>query len=269
MWHALARLWGHRVLIQTLVVRELKARYRGSMLGFLWTFVHPLMLLGVYTFVFTYVFHPMQEGPATSPYALYLFCGLLPWTWFASSLAEGANSLLMGGNLIKKIIFPAEVLPVVAVVSNGVNFVLGLPIYFLFWLIFKPEGLSWHVLWLPVVIAVQFVFSLGLGLFLAALTVHYRDVRDLLANVLTLWFFASPVIYSFNLLYEQNPDSLLPTLLQVNPMTHIIEGYHAAIFTGELIHWKRLGVTGLVAIAVFVAGYLFFDRLRDSFAEEV
>jgi ABC-type polysaccharide/polyol phosphate export permease len=268
MWHSLTRLLQHRVLIRTLVVRELKARYRGSALGFLWSFIHPLMLLAVYTFVFTFVFQPMR-GDDVDPYALYLFCGLLPWTWFSSALAEAANSLVSNGNLIKKIIFPAEVLPVVAVVSNGVNFVLGLPIYFLFWLIFKPEGLSWHVLWLPVVIAVQFVFSLGLGLFLSALTVHYRDVRDLLANVLTLWFFASPVIYSFNLLETQNPESMLPTLLQANPMTHIIEGYHAAIFTGELIHWKRLGVTGLVSVAVFVAGYLFFDRLRDSFAEEV
>lgn len=268
MWYSLTRLLQHRVLVRTLVVRELKARYRGSALGFLWSFIHPLMLLAVYTFVFTFVFQPMR-GPDVDPYALYLFCGLLPWTWFSSGLAEAANSLVSNGNLIKKIIFPAEVLPVVAIISNGVNFVLGLPIYFLFWLIFKPEGVSWHVLWLPAVIAVQFVFSLGLGLFFAALTVHYRDVRDLLANVLTLWFFASPVIYSFNLLTDQNPDSLLPSLLQLNPMTHIVEGYHAAIFTGELIHWKRLGVTGLVAIAIFFAGYLFFDRLRDSFAEEV
>jgi len=268
MWHSLSRLLQHRVLIQTLVVRELKARYRGSALGFLWSFIHPLMLLAVYTFVFTFVFQP-QRGDDVDPYALYLFCGLLPWTWFASALAEGANSLVANGNLIKKIIFPAEVLPVVAVVSNGVNFLLGLPIYLVFWLAYKPGGLSIHLLWLPVVFLVQFVFSLGLSLFLAALTVHYRDVRDLLANVLTLWFFASPVIYSFNLLTTQSPESMLPRLLQLNPMTHVIEGYHAAIFTGEMIHWRRLGVTGLVALAIFVLGYMFFDRLRDSFAEEV
>jgi ABC-type polysaccharide/polyol phosphate export permease len=268
MWHSLIRLLQHRVLIQTLVVRELKARYRGSALGFLWSFIHPLMLLGVYTFVFTFVFQPMR-GDDVNPYAIYLFGGLLAWTWFASAVAESANSLVANGNLIKKIIFPAEVLPIVSVLSNGINFLLGLPIYAAFWIAFKPEGLSLHILWLPVVVAVQFFFSLGLGFFFAALTVHYRDVRDLLTNVLTLWFFASPVIYSFNLIYDQNPGSIVPGLLQLNPMTHIIEGYHAAIFTGELIHWKRLGVTGLVALVVFFAGYYFFDRLRDSFAEEV
>lgn len=264
MWYSLIRLVQHRVLIQTLVVRELKARYRGSALGFLWTFIHPLMLLGVYTFVFMFVFKPAR-GDNVDPYALYLFCGLLPWTWFSSSLTEGANSLVANGNLIKKIIFPAEVLPVVAVLSNGVNFVLGLPIYLGFWLLFRPEGISLHILWLPLVILIQMVLSLGLVMFLSALTVHYRDVRDLLANVLTLWFFGSPIIYPLELI--EHPTAR--AVLEFNPMTHIIEGYHAAIFTGELIHWKRLGVTAIVALLVFVAGYYFFDRLRDSFAEEV
>lgn len=268
MWHSFQRLLRHRVLIQTLVMRELKARYRGSALGFLWSFVHPLMLLGVYTFVFMYVFQPAR-GDDVDPYALYLFCGLLPWTWFSSGLSDAANSIVANGNLVKKIIFPAEVLPVVSVVSSAVNFLLGLPIYVVFWAIFKPAGLSLYALWLPVVLLVQFFFTLGLGLFLSALTVHYRDVKDLLANALTLWFFASPVIYSFNLLYAQNPDSMVPKLLQLNPMTHIIEAYHAALFTGQLPHWRRLGLTGLVAVAIFVLGYMFFDRLRDSFAEEV
>ncbi len=267
MLHALRRVLDHRLLIQTLVMRELKARYRGSALGFLWSFIHPLMLLGVYSFVFTTIFTP-QRGDDTDPYALYLFCGLLPWTWFSSALAEANNAIVANGNLIKKIIFPAEILPIVSVLHNGVNFLLGLPIYFAFWLWYRPEGLSWHFFWLPLILLIQFVFTLGLSLFLAALTVHYRDVRDLLANVLTLWFFASPVIYSFSVLEDQGRD-LVVNVLQFNPMTHIIEGYHAAIFTGQLIQWKRLGVTGLVSLAVLILGYMFFDRLRDSFAEEV
>ena len=268
MWHSLSQLLRHRVLVQTLVQRELTARYRGSVLGFLWTFIHPLMLLGVYTFVFTYVIDPFR-GEGATPYALFLFCGLLPWTWFSSALAEGANSLLTGGNLIKKIIFPADVLPTVSVLHNGVNFVLGLPIYFAFWVIFKPEGITIHLLWLPLVIIVQFVFTLGLALFLAALTVHYRDVKDLLANILTLWFFGSPVIYSYTHLAETKPDGLGTRLLELNPMTHIIEAYHTSMFTGEMLHWRRFGVTAIVAVLTFVVGYYFFDRLRDSFAEEV
>jgi len=175
----------------------------------------------------------------------------------------------MGGNLIKKIIFPAEVLPTVSVLHNGVNFVLGLPIYFAFWLWFKPEGISIHLLWLPLVILVQGLFTLGLAFFLAALTVHYRDVKDLLTNVLTLWFFGSPVIYSYTHLAETKPDGLGTRLLELNPMTHIIEAYHTSMFNGEMLHWRRFGVTAIVAVVVFVLGYYFFDRLRDSFAEEV
>jgi len=264
MWQSLGSLYRYRVLIHTLVVRELKARYRGSALGFLWSFINPLMLLAVYTFVFMFIFDP-GRGDDIDPYALYLFCGLLPWTWFSTALMNASNSLLVNGNLIKKIIFPAEVLPTVSVLADGVNFLLGLPIYFVFWLWFRPSGLSWHILWLPLVVFIQLIFTLGLGYFVAALTTHYRDVKDLLLNVLTLWFFGSPVIYSMSLIHNQT----VRTLLELNPMTHVIEGYHSSIFVGELIHWKRLGVTGLLAIALFLGGYYFFDRLRDSFAEEV
>lgn len=270
MWHAFHNLLRHRVLIQSLVARELKARYRGSVFGFLWSFINPLLLLAVYTIVFMTIFTPPQgEGVDTQPYALFLFCGLLPWTWFSASLLDASNSLLVGGNLIKKLIFPAEVLPVVSVLSNGVHFLLGLPIYLAFWLVFKYEALSLHILWLPLVIFVQLVLTLGLGLFFAALSVHFRDVRDILANVLTLWFFMTPIIYPLSFVAERAPWQIVWVISYLNPMSHIINGYHTAIFEGGLIPWKRLPVTLAVALVIFVVGYLFFDRLRDSFAEEV
>src|SRR3954470_16396848 len=124
MFHNLAQLPRYRGVIQSLVARELKARYRGSMLGFFWAFVNPLLLLLVYSFVFTWVIPNKIEG--LQPYALFMFCGILPWTWFSSSLAEAAGSLIAGGNLIKKVLFPAEILPIVSVLANMVNFLLGL-----------------------------------------------------------------------------------------------------------------------------------------------
>jgi len=256
-------------------MRELKARYRGSVCGYLWSFLNPLLLLAVYTIVFTTIFIPARAED-TQPYALFLFCGLLPWTWFAASLTDAANSLIAGGNLIKKLIFPAEVLPVVAVLANGVHYSLGLPVYMVFWLIFKPEGLSLHFLWLPLVIFTQLILSLGLGLILAALSVHFRDIRDILANTLTLWFFLTPIIYSRDFL-QGRADAVGATwvpkavaaFLDVNPMTHIMDGYHLSIFEGALINWKRLPVTLVVAFVILMVGYWFFDRLRDSFPEEV
>src|SRR5678815_2128243 len=124
MWHNLAQLARYRGLIRSLVARELTARYRGSVLGFFWSFVNPLLLLSIYTFVFAYIM-PNNE-PRTKPYSVFMFCGLLPWTWFSASLTEAGGSLISGGNLIKKVLFPAEVLPIVSVLSNMVHFFLGL-----------------------------------------------------------------------------------------------------------------------------------------------
>src|SRR6187551_2574521 len=116
MWHNLARLFRYRGLVQSLVARELKARYRGSVLGFFWSFVNPLLLLTIYTIVFKYVMVGAHTG--VEPYTVFLFCGILPWTWFSSSLSESSNVLISGGNLIKKVMFPAEILPIVSVLSN-------------------------------------------------------------------------------------------------------------------------------------------------------
>ena len=126
MFRNLVRLFRYRGLIQSLVARELKARYRGSVLGFLWSFINPLLLLGIYSFIFTTIMPNRAEG--VQPYSLFMLCGILPWTWFSASLTEASNSLIAGGNLIKKVLFPAEVLPIVSVLANMVHFFLALPI---------------------------------------------------------------------------------------------------------------------------------------------
>ena len=265
----LKRVWTFRVLIQNLVARELKARYRGTVLGFLWSFFNPLLLMTVYTVVFGFIIQPRDPAFEGSPwlYALFLFCGVLPWTWFSSTSLESANVLMINGNLIKKILFPAEVLPVVTVTSNLVNFLFGLPILLLFVPLFG-RTFTPYLLFLPVVVLVQYVFSLGFALLISSLTVHFRDIKDILANFLTFWFFATPIVYplSFGTISR---SGFLRTLLNLNPMTHIIGGYQSCIFYGELIHWKKLGVTFLVGLLLFWAGYAVFDRLRDSFPEEV
>ena len=260
----LIRLFRHRGLIRILVGRELKARYRGSALGFLWSFVNPLLLLLVYSFVFTNIIDRGDLAPL-EPYAVFLFCGLLPWTWFSSSLNESAGVLIVNGDLIKKVVFPVEILPVVTVVSNLCHFVFGLPILLGF--------LAWHgiplrpaeLVWFPAVVAVQLCLTLGLAMVLAALTVHFRDVKDLLANGLTLWFFCSPILYEM---------SAVPAgawaVMGLNPFAHLAISYQEILF-----HERPFGHgAGLLAVAaggagLFLFGYWLFDRLRDSFVEEV
>jgi lipopolysaccharide transport system permease protein len=269
MWHNLGQLFRYRGLIQTLVVRDLKARYRGSMLGFFWSFVNPLMLLGIYTFIFTTF---LKTGPDLQPYAAFLFCGLLPWTWFSTALLESAGSLIFNGNLLKKLLFPAEVLPIVSVISSMMHFFFGLPILagILIYYQVMTHGVAIHLwagelAWFPVIVLVQLIFTLGLALLLSSLTVHFRDIKDLLGNILTFWYFAKPIIYS----YKQFPE--YHKYFNANPFAHLAISYQEVLFYPDdaFGHWKWLLAVGFGSVLLFLFGYFVFDRLRDSFAEAV
>lgn len=277
MWHNLAQLPKYRGLIQSLVARELKARYRGSVLGLFWSFGNPLLLLLIYSTVFRYF---VPERADVRPYALFLCCGLLPWTWFAASLNESTGALVSGGNLIKKVLFPAEILPIVSVLANMVQFLLGLPILAAFLIYYAqrtpvgqdglpgPPLVGLHaaeLVWLPVVVLVQLVLTTGFALLLSALTVHFRDIKDILANLLTFWFFATPIIYP----WRSVPD--LKTWLDLNPFTHLAVSYQEILFFPENAFGHLAWLLALAAgsVVFFLAGYWVFDRLRDSFAEVV
>jgi lipopolysaccharide transport system permease protein len=264
MLHNLARLLRYRALIQSLVARDLKARYRGSVLGFFWSFINPLLLLLIYSIVFKFFLPPRFEG--IDHYELFLFCGILPWTWFSSSLLESSGVLISGGNLIKKVLFPAEILPIVTVLANMVHFFLGLPILAAFLLYFqRPLNLS-EIAWFPGIVLVQLVLTLGFALILSALTVHFRDLRDILSNLMTFWFFSTPIIYPYFIFTE----AWQTRLLQLNPFTHLAISYQEILFfAGPFGHWFWLLVLGGLAVLFFLFGYFVFDRLRDTFAEEV
>lgn len=274
MLNKLKELYKHRQLIITLVTRELKARYRGTAFGFVWSFLNPLLLLTVYSIVFGVIL-PGSSGRVENAelvgidYAIFLFTGLLPWLWFNASVLESANVLFIHGNLIKKIRFPVEVLPIMVVFTNLVHFVLGVPILILMILFLgKTISLSFWLFFFPIAVLVQFVFTMGFGFLVAALTVHFRDLKDILANLLTLWFFATPIIYALGSEAIQKNKTFV-FLLSLNPMTHIIEAYHYTFVFGQLPHWKKLPVTFLAGLILFYLGYLLFDKLRDTFVEEV
>jgi homopolymeric O-antigen transport system permease protein len=272
VWKDFREVFKYRALIYALVSRELKARYRGSVLGFLWSLLNPMLLMLVYWLVFSIY---MRFGMKN--YHVFLFCGLLPWVWFSSALLEGCNSILAGSNLVKKVLFPAEILPIVAILSNLIHYLLALPIL-IFFLLISGIPIGWHIIWFPVVAAVQLIFTLGVVLILAALSVHYRDIQQILNNLVTLWFFLSPIIY---------PLSGLPAgaqkymwVMNLNPMVHIMVGYHRTFlqwmddgaggfpFNQGLPWMGLLGVT--VFSVVFIAlSYRIFCHFKLSFSEEV
>lgn len=263
----LRTLFGYRALIQSLVIRDLKARYRGSVFGFLWSFINPLLLLLVYTFVFA-VITPGARATSVEArtYPVFMFSGLLPWAWFSSSLLESSTVLIAGGNLIRKVLFPAEVLPLVTVIAGLVNFLLGVPILLAFVVYFGVPFVWTDLLWLPVIVAVQLMLTLGLALLFSVFTVHFRDLRDLLGNVLTLWFFATPILYPLAQVVDNAPAAA--RLMKLNPFMHLAVAYQQVLYyDGRYRDWDNLLLIGAASLIVLVLGYFVFDRLRDTLAE--
>jgi ABC-2 type transport system permease protein/lipopolysaccharide transport system permease protein len=260
------RILRRRQLLAVMTVRELKARYRGSMLGFLWSLANPLLLLGVYTFVFGLVFQPRVDGP--SPYPVFLVAGLFPWVWVSSSINEATASLTNNAALIRRSVFPVELLPLVAVLSNLVNFLLSVPILIGALLVARwlghPVGGPWIVL-LPLVILLHLPFLSGVAMALAALAVHFKDVRDLVTNLLTLAFFLTPILYPLDAV----PSRGLRALVEWNPATPFVLAYQDVLFHGrapEPLLWAGMASAAVVAWSI---GAWIFGRLSDTLIEAV
>ncbi len=259
MFSGMLEVFKYRVLIQTLVLRELKSRYRGSFLGFLWSFLNPLFLMVVYTLVFSvYLKNPMEGYPA------FLFCGLLPWLWFSTSIMHGAASIRGGGHLIKKVVFPAEILPIVAVLSNMINFLLSLPILFVFLLVFKIT-ITPYILLFPLLLIIQLILTTGLAFLLSAMNVHLKDVEQILNNLLMLFFFLTPILYPVTFI----PDRYREVFLIFNPLFPLMTSYQDILFNGRLPSPGGLSYLLFISILIFFLGYNIFNRFRDTFAEEV
>ncbi len=257
MFENLKGLWKYRGLVWALTKRHLSTRYRGSVLGYLWSLLNPLCLMLIYTLVFRYFIRFQQ----VENYTLFLFCGLLPWIWISSGLSEGVASIASGGNLITKSIFPAQVLPTVAVLTSMLNFILSLPVLLVFVLAFGVS-LKLTMLALPLLIAVQMVLMYGLVLLLSSLNVQFRDTQHLVGNLLSFLFFLCPIVY---------PVSAVPEKFQFtmdwNPFALITLFYHNLILDGL---WPS--ASAVVYLLVFgffclVVGNLVYNYYKEGFAE--
>jgi len=261
-------LWRYRDLIRNLIVRDLKARYKSSVLGFLWSLLNPLGMMVVFMFVFT-VMMPSQ----VARFPIFLLCGLLPWNFFSSGVMVGIASITGNANLVKKVYFPREVLPISSVLANLVNFLLGLVVLFVVLLVSRSPLSPW--LWLlPVVILIETCFVLGVALVLSTLNVFYRDTIMIMDVVMLAWFFLTPVVY---------PITTLPSSYQflgltidvhrwmyiLNPMASLIAAYRDLLYWGYRTDLDFLARTAVTALAVLAFGYWFFVRFRDRFGEEV
>lgn len=266
-----ANLYRYRSLLLTLTQRELKARYRGSVLGFFWSLVNPLMLLVVYSFVFNTIFASRDDHvSAYGPYALFLATGVIPWTWLQTSWLEGTQSLLANAGLIRKATFPAELLPVVAVLTNLVQLCFALPVVVLAFVVTGWSGQATHLgpaaALVPVIVLLQLPQVAGLALGFAALNVHFKDIKDILGNLLTLLFFLTPILYSLKTL-ETLP--LIHRVVALNPFAAFFRAYQDALFFGRVPPpeiWAAMAASSLI---LFWLGASLFDRLSETLVEAV
>ena len=255
----LKEIYAYREMIISLVRRELRGRYKGSVLGFLWTFVNPLLQLLVYTLVFSNI---IRMG--IDKYYLFLFVALIPWIFFQSSLTSGSSCILNQKDMVKKIYFPREVLPIAHVTTNFVNMLLGFIVIFIV-LAFsgvKPNFAA--MLYLPVIMIVEYILSLGIALLASSITVYFRDLEHILGIVGMAWQFLTPIMYSIEIV----PENLMP-IFMANPMTPIIIAYRDILYYSKIPQLGTLFHAFILGIFMLSIGYFVFDKLQKHFAEEL
>jgi ABC-type polysaccharide/polyol phosphate export permease len=260
----LSTLWRQRQLIAALTARDLKARYRGSVLGYFWSLANPLLLLAVYTLVVT-KFFPTN---VVQPFPLFLFSGILPWTFFSAAVLESTSSISANAGLIKKVMFPAEALPLVVVFSHLVHFALAVPILLAAILAFAAMGkftLTWTILIAPVLMLLQTMFVAGIAMTVSSASVLFRDLRDIVANLLQLGFFVTPIIYPIDSVHTR----ALRAMLRLNPMTPFAVAYQDVFFFGRMPSLSDTVLIVTYAFGSLMLGFFVFDRLRDTLAEAI
>ena len=253
-------------LLRTLVRRDLDARYKGSILGNLWPLVNQLSQLLIYTYVFSIVLkvklslHGVPDNNFT--FGLWIFAGLLPWMSFTSGLTQAASSVIAQPNLVKKVVFPLELLPLVAVLSAFIESAFGL-MALIFFVALSTHTLHTTLVLLPLVWITQFLLTAGLAYLTAGLTVFLRDIPQTLTVILNLWFYATPIIYPASSI----PESFRGWVFWLNPIATISEIYREIVLVGEVSHWREWGVTLLISTVIFLVGIKIYQRLRPAFAD--
>ncbi len=262
----LRELYEYRDLLFTLTVKELKVQYRSSILGFLWSLLNPLLMMLIFSFVFAYVF---KFGIKDFP--IFFLCGLLPWNFFNVALTVSTGAIVSNGNLIKKVYFPREILPLSIVGANLINFLLSLIVLFAFLIIYGYNFYAWLPL-LLVAIVIETILTIGAALFLAGVNVYFRDIQYIITVVLMALFYATPIIYNLELVQQSYWMTKYPWLLKLymlNPLVPVISMYRDALYLQQMpsatVFLYAIGST----LTLLVIGFYTFHRLEPAFAEEV
>ncbi len=256
----LRQIWNYRELFYFLTKRDIKVRYKQTVLGGLWAIIQPVFTM----IVFTLFFGRLAKIPSDGiPYPIFVYAGLLPWTYFANALSASGNSLVESANLITKIYFPRLIVPAAASLAGLVDFFIAILVLaaMMIYYQFLP---GFGILLFPFLVALTFLCAVGVGLWLSALNVQYRDIRYVIPFLIQLWLFVSPVIYPVSMLKEK-----YQWLLALNPMGGVIQAYRASLLGHKPIDWSLLGISTVMILALFIGGLYYFRRIEKTFADVI
>ena len=251
-------LYNYRELLKTNIKKEIRGKYTGSWLGILWTFLNPLLMLAVYALVFPYILRVNVDN-----YTIFMIVALIPWNFFTTAVQTGTGSVVANGNILKKVYFPREIIPISTTTSQLVNFLITCLIMVAF-ILFSGVGFSIHILLFPLLVLIQYILTLGITFVLSALTVFAQDVSHFVSVIIMLGFYATPIVYQASMLPEK-----FQIFLKINPMAQLVEAYRSILYYHQMPDMFMLTVWGIGSIIVLVLGYLIFKKLERSFVEEL
>lgn len=251
-------LYNYREFLKTNVKKDIRGKYKGSFLGVLWSFINPLLMALVYAIVFPFILKSGQDH-----YVTFIVIAILPWNWFTTVISQGTFCILANAGIIKKVYFPREILPISVATSGIINYFISIPIIVIF-LICSGIGFSKYILLLPFIAIIQYILSLGIIFITSAINVYIRDAEYIINFIVTMLFYATPVLYSTTLFPEK-----FRWILYLNPMTTIINGYRDILFYQKLPQISLLLSVLCIALIILMIGIMIFKHLEKGFAEEV
>ena len=252
------KLYQYRELLKTSIKKDVGGKYKNSFLGVIWSFINPLLQICVYAIVFPLIMRNNIEN-----YTVFMVCGLIPWTYFASVINRASFVIVENGNIIKKVYFPREILPISLVTSETITFLIS-TIIIIGFVLFSGVGISYLIIFYPILLLTQYILLIGISLIVSSVTVYFRDLQHFIGVFLQLLFYATPIVYSLDIIPER-----FRWILKLNPMTYIIEGYRDIFYYKQMPAVKEILIVLAVGVIVAIIGYNIFNKLQKKFAEEL
>ena len=251
-------LYDYRELLKTSIKKEVRSKYKNSFLGVVWSFLNPLLQIMVYAIIFSFILKNKQEH-----YAIFLCCGIIPWTYFSVSINKSAFTIIENGNIIKKVYFPREIIPISVVTAETINFLIS-TIIILGFVIIGGIGISKYILFYPFILISQYLIILTIAFIISSICVYFRDLQHFVGIILQLLFYAAPIVYS-----QESIPKEYQWILKINPMTYIINSYRDIFYYQKIPEIKVIFIMSLIGFLTGYIGYKIFNKLQKGFAEQL